>query len=246
MRFLCLHGIGTSTAVLTHNDQTASLRLRLGDSHEFEFIEGPFVWPPARGIEEAFGKQEACYSYFDNTIASIHQAVLDLAEFLDSDEGPYDGIIGFSQGGALATTLIAAEERGLLPPAAAAAAAGADAGADAADTGRPRPRLKCAILLSSGQPWDFAALQAGENRRLLADRDGVCIHLPTAHFWGRNDGEGFLGNHEVAMVCEERVRVEFVHMAGHGVPSGARPAELQAMVEAFEMTVQRALAESAC
>lgn len=217
--------------ILTQHCQTASLRLRLGDSHEFEFIEGPFVWPPARGIEEAFGKQEACYSYFDNTIASIHQAVLDLAEFLDSDEGPFDGIIGFSQGGALATTLIAAEERGLIPSPPAG--------------GSGRSRVKCAILLSCGQPWDFAALQACEDRRLLAGTDGVCIHMPTAHFWGRNDGEGFLGNHDVATVCDERVRVESVHMAGHGVPSGARPAELQAMVEAFEMTVQRALAASA-
>ncbi|ROV88784.1 hypothetical protein VSDG_08966 [Cytospora chrysosperma] len=211
----------------------SSLRLRLGDSHEFEFIEGPFIWPPARGIEAAFGKQEACYSYFDHTIASIHQAVLDLAEFLDSDEGPFDGIIGFSQGGALATTLMAAEERGLIPSPPAAGGSGG-------------PRVKCAILLSCGQPWDFAALQVGEDRRLLADRDGVCIHAPTAHFWGRNDEEGFLGNHDVAMVCDERARVEVVHMAGHGVPSAARPAELQAMVEAFEMTVHRALAESTC
>lgn len=164
--------------------------------------------------------------------------MLDLAEFLDSDEGPFDGIIGFSQGGALATTLIAAEEKGLLPP--------PPPPPPPSSGGPAKPRLKCVILLSCGQPWDFAALQAGQNRRLLAGEDGVCIHLPTAHFWGRNDGEGFLGNHEVAMVCDARVRVESVHLAGHGVPSEARPAELQAMVEAIEMTVQRALAESAC
>ncbi|KAK2606933.1 hypothetical protein N8I77_005652 [Diaporthe amygdali] len=223
MRFLCLHGIGTSIEIM--EAQLSSLRLRLGDTHEYDFVEGPFIWPPARGIEEAFGKQEACYSFFDDTLASIHQSVLDLAEYLDSDEGPFDGIIGFSQGGALAATLLAAEERGQLPY----------------PSGSSRSRLKCAIFLSCGQPWDFAALQAGENRRLTFDTDGVCIRIPTAHFWGRNDTEGFIGNYDMSLLCDDKNRVSFAHMAGHGIPTGSRPAELEAMVKCIETTMQRAL-----
>lgn len=206
-----------------HTTLAASLRVRLDNHHEFEFVEGPFIWPPARGIEEAFGKQDAYYSYFDDTLQSIHQAVLDLAQYLSS-EGPFDGIIGFSQGGALAATLLAAEARGLLPTSG----------------------LKCAIFLSCGQPWDFAALGAGQNRRLSLETDGNCIRIPTAHFWGRNDTDGFLGNHEAALICEEVKRVEFVHMSGHGIPTASRPAELTGLIEGFEKTVQRGLLETGC
>lgn len=155
--------------------------------------------------------------------------MLDLAKFLDTDEGgPYDGIIGFSQGGALAATLLVAEARGQIsaPPKA---------------TGS---RLKCAIFLSCGQPWDLKALALNQERRILAETDGEClISIPTAHFWGRNDREGFLGNYEVARICDERVRVEVEHSAGHGIPAGSRPADLDAVVKAFKVTVQRALAE---
>jgi hypothetical protein len=206
---------------------TASIRFHLDNNHEFEFVEGQFVWPPARGIEEAFGKQEACYSYFDCTLQSIHQAVLDLAEYLDS-EGPFDGIIGFSQGGALAATLLAAEFRGLLP---------------ASKTSGSGSRLKCAIFLSCGQPWDFVALESGEDRRLSAETDGVCIRIPTAHFWGSNDTEGFIGNHDVVPICEEKNRAVFVHMSGHGIPTASRPSDLMGLVKGLERTIQRVLLE---
>ncbi|KAI0173625.1 serine hydrolase FSH [Hypoxylon sp. FL1284] len=227
MRFLCLHGIGTSTNIL--EAQLAALRYRLGDGHEYEFVEGSVIWPPAKGIEEAFGKQEACYSYFDGTAPGILKAVDDLAEFLDS-EGPFDGVIGFSQGGALAITLIAAEEKGLVQSQA----------AKDDDRGAHR-HVKCAIVLSCGLPWDYAALRAGTIRRLTPAEDGCCVGIPTAHFWGRNDAEGHPGNGDVALLCDEAVRSEVVHTAGHGIPSGAKAEEVEAMVEAVERTIQRVL-----
>jgi hypothetical protein len=188
-------------------------------------------WPPAEGIEEAFGRQEACYSYFEASVPSILKAVDDLVDFLDA-EGPFDGVIGFSQGGALATTLMAAEERGVLKPPGDAMQAGA---------GEHQRRIPCAILMSCGLPWDYAALQAGESRRLTPDVDGCCIRVPTAHFWGSNDASGHPGNGEVTLLCDEESRVELVHTAGHGVPSGSRPQELEGMVAAIEKTVQRAV-----
>ncbi|KAI9693526.1 MAG: hypothetical protein M1820_009178 [Bogoriella megaspora] len=214
MRFLCLHGIGTSAAIF--EAQIAALRYRLGDAHEYEFIEGSLESPPAKGIEEVFGKQEAYYAYFDASVTNILKAVNDLAEFLDT-EGPFDGIIGFSQGGSLATTLMAGVERGLI-----------------------EARIKCLILLSCGMPWDLAALKAGESRRLTPEQDGGCITIPTAHFWGQNDLEGFAGNHDVALLCDESSRVEVVHNAGHGVPSGKHLQELDAMVAAVNLTFERA------
>lgn len=199
------------------------------------------MWPPARGIEEAFGKQPSCYSFFDKTLGSIRQAVLDLVEFLDSDEGgPFDGIIGFSQGGALAATFLAAEARGLFP-----SPRNPSTSTSTSSSSRSS-RLRCAIFLSCGQPWDLAALEAGQERRLDAESDGICIRIPTAHFWGRNDPEGFVGNHDAALLCDEESRVEFAHMSGHGIPTGARPEELDAVVKGIETTVQRALLAENC
>ncbi|OTB07053.1 hypothetical protein M426DRAFT_318421 [Hypoxylon sp. CI-4A] len=217
MRFLCLHGIGTSTDIL--ETQLAGLRYRLGDGHEYEYVEGPLVWPPAKGIEEAFGKQEAYYSYFDGTASSILKAVDDLVEFIDT-EGPFDAVIGFSQGGALATTLSAAEEKGLIQT--------------LPSMHNTHRRIQCAILLSCGLPWDYAALQTGRIRRLTPAEDGCIIHIPTAHFWGLNDNEGFPGNHDVTLLCDETMRAEVAHTAGHGVPSGAKAAEVESMAAAME------------
>ncbi|KAI1761227.1 serine hydrolase FSH [Hypoxylon sp. FL1150] len=218
MRFVCLHGIGTSASIL--ETQLSTLRYRLGAHHEYEFIEGSLAWPPARGIEEAFGKQDTCYAYFRLSATSILKAVHDLAEFLDTD-GPFDGVVAFSQGGALATTLIAAEQRGLLTP--------------------PHQPLKCAILLSCSQPFDYAALHAGEIRRLTPMQAGCCIHIPTAHFWGSNDTEGSPGNHDVYLLCDEGCRAKYVHSAGHGIPSGSKMAEVETMVDAMKATLAAAL-----
>ncbi|KAI1639009.1 serine hydrolase FSH [Biscogniauxia mediterranea] len=224
MRFLCLHGIGTSTAIL--ETQLAALRYRLGEGYEYEYIEGSLTCSPSRGIEEAFGRQEEYYAYFDASVPSILKAVNDLVDFLDS-EGPFDGVIGFSQGGALALTLIAAEERGLLSPPL----------SDRTSVS-PHRRLRCAILLSCGLPWDYAALQAGKSRRLTPNQDGCSIHLPMVHFWGENDEEGFPGNHDATLLCDESSRVEFVHTAGHGVPSGSKAGEVDAMALAVESMIQ--------
>lgn len=195
-------------------------------------MEGPLPWPPADGIEEAFGKQESCYSFFDASVPSILKAVDDLVDFL-YDEGPFDGIIGFSQGGALAATLIAAEERGLIKKGPPTAVGGGSA--------RTTQLPKCAILMSCGLPWDYAALQAGQSRRLTSDQDGCCIRMPTAHIWGSNDTTRYPGNHDVALLCDETARVEVVHTAGHGVPSGSKSQELAEIVSAIEQTMQKAV-----
>ncbi|KAK1143255.1 hypothetical protein N8T08_006955 [Aspergillus melleus] len=118
MRFLCLHGQGTSSDVL--KTQIASLRYQLDatDSHEFDFIDGAVLWPPARSIREVFGDEVESFSYFDESAASILGAVVDLAQYIDS-HGPFDGVIGFSQGAVLAATLIIAQtetQRGGMVP----------------------------------------------------------------------------------------------------------------------------------
>ncbi|KAK3937381.1 hypothetical protein QBC46DRAFT_366281 [Diplogelasinospora grovesii] len=97
-KILCLHGIGG-------NGDVPSLRYQLGDKYEFDFVDGAHPWPAAPGITQAFGVQ-VCYSYYyDGTAASALAAVDDLATYV-VDNGPFDAVLGFSMGAALAATLL--------------------------------------------------------------------------------------------------------------------------------------------
>ncbi|KAL8942171.1 MAG: hypothetical protein Q9216_001818 [Gyalolechia sp. 2 TL-2023] len=95
MRFLCLHGMGTNPEIL--EAQIGPLRSRLSGSHEFVYLAGEVECDPAPG-------PYLCYYKIPTTahVTAAHDLVLD---FID-DEGPFDGIIGFSQGAALASSLM--------------------------------------------------------------------------------------------------------------------------------------------
>ncbi|KZF26351.1 hypothetical protein L228DRAFT_264758 [Xylona heveae TC161] len=102
MRFLCLHGKGTSAAIF--RSQTASFRLRLDPSFEFDFRDAPFASTPAAGIDLFY--PPPYYSFWEGTavssIRAAHQWLLDL---IDRD-GPYDGVMLFSQGCALISSFL--------------------------------------------------------------------------------------------------------------------------------------------
>jgi predicted esterase len=82
-------------------------------------------------------------------------------------EGPFDGVIGYSQGASLAATYLIRFSQ--LPPSA------------------PLP-FKCAIFFSGGRPFDPRALGKG-NLVLIDPEQQVTplLSLPTASIWGRND-----------------------------------------------------------
>ncbi|KAJ5135406.1 uncharacterized protein N7515_004684 [Penicillium bovifimosum] len=97
MRILCLHGVGSSGAIL--EKQMSNLRRELDPSFELVFVDGPFECGRGPGVSEYQPGP-----YFSHTQgyspADITQALGYLEEILE-DEGPFDGIFGFSQGSAL-------------------------------------------------------------------------------------------------------------------------------------------------
>ncbi|KAI4255448.1 MAG: hypothetical protein L6R42_006734 [Xanthoria sp. 1 TBL-2021] len=97
MRILCLHGVGSSGAILER--QMANLRRELDPSFELVFVDGLFECERGPGVPEyqtgPFFSHTQGYSPFH-----IAQAVGYLEDLLE-DEGPFDGIFGFSQGAAL-------------------------------------------------------------------------------------------------------------------------------------------------
>jgi len=200
MRFLCLHGRGTNNQIF--ETQTAALRYELGDHHTFEFVEGVLPWPMDPEVGSYFSTDYGCFTYYDRRSAQSAQKALDELEEYVEVEGPFDGIMAFSQGACLAAMLMArrAQWNPTLP--------------------YPKNSIfKCAILFSGFFVEDPTALARKELQYLNSVKDSQLIQVPTAIIWGSNDMviSKEIG-HEFSKLFSAKHRIEFIHEEGHGVP----------------------------
>ncbi|KAF3057733.1 FSH1 domain-containing protein [Trichoderma simmonsii] len=131
MRFLCLHGHGTNSQIL--KAQLDPLLARLPSDWEFEFLDGEMNAEPAPGVESIFPGPFLCFH--GEPVPDDVQRAVDLVKEVVLEEGPFDGVIGFSQGAAVAATVIAHEAK--LNP--------------------HQELFKVAIFLSSTGPFDLSA-----------------------------------------------------------------------------------------
>lgn len=135
MRILCLHGYSTSGAILKY--QLDAFIQRADASHEFVFLDGEYECPKAQGKSQDFqpsdessyetemtldrtnqtltiagmGKfMQGPFRCFDKSFGphAIQSSLDHLQDFID-EEGPFDGVIGFSQGGSLALAYLLRE-----------------------------------------------------------------------------------------------------------------------------------------
>jgi hypothetical protein len=95
MRFLCLHGRGTSAAIF--ESQTASFRYKLDASRfTFDFIDAPYPSTAAAGVELFYSGPY--YSFWPGSdIEDIKASQTWLLQHI-AKHGPYDGVMTFSQG----------------------------------------------------------------------------------------------------------------------------------------------------
>jgi len=127
IRILCLHGAGTNQKVMQH--QTRALQNRLGKKAEFHFIQGKHRWPDSKvdplivnlfGEGPYFGWMDAQIDQEKNertdiqwrdalrdenvwiTYKYLDEALNTVKEKIESD-GPYDVLLGFSQGSIIIT-----------------------------------------------------------------------------------------------------------------------------------------------
>ncbi|KAL2069228.1 hypothetical protein VTL71DRAFT_15566 [Oculimacula yallundae] len=111
MRILCLHGFGSSGAILER--QMSNLRRELDPIFELVFVDGPFESERGPGVSEY-----QTGPYFSHTQgyspADIAQAVRNVEETLE-DQGPFDGIFGFSQGSALTLSYLYQQQAAGVP-----------------------------------------------------------------------------------------------------------------------------------
>ncbi|KAH9909897.1 serine hydrolase FSH [Xylariomycetidae sp. FL2044] len=108
-------------------------------------------------------------------------------------EGPFEGIIGYSEGATVAATLLLAEQRRLE------------------QTGR-EPMIKCAIFFAGWPPLDPLTFAM-----VLADESDTMLDLHTCHIIGSLDPY-VAGSMALYNVCEPDTAHIFDHGKGHTLP----------------------------
>lgn len=172
----------------------AALRYHLGQGFQYDFVEGSHPWPAAKGIKEAFGAHQVCYSYLDGTPSSAVEAIDKLGSYV-RENGPFDVAMGFSLGAALIATLLLQPDDWL------------------------KGYIRTAVFVCGIRPGNLAVPEEGPIAFMDSSGIGRAITIPTLHSWSPEDAE-FPGHSEKLMqICAAKSLVEIRHSAGHGIPS---------------------------
>ena len=152
---------------------------------------------------------------------SCRKAVDNLDQYI-ALEGPFDGVLAFSQGASLAATLMIRratqkEANPLVPP------------------------FNCAIFFSAAFPLDYAALLHSQIEEVSLSSRGEVITTPTAHIWGENDGKYRDMSDRLSKLCRQELKTEFIHSSGHEIPSSGSKDAVISAVNAIRRTITRAL-----
>lgn len=171
--------------------QTAALRYELGSKYDFEFAEGLIVAPKAKGVDSLAAVDEDFYAYFHPLQPeTLEVALQNLRDYL-AEEGPFDGVVAFSQGSALAASYMLQNQ---------------------ADTSVP---LWSFAVLFSGEPGQFV-----DDRRKEGRTDGI-ITIPTLHVCGATDTTNPIQNALLDQQCCSTTKLNFVHQGAHEIPSSS-------------------------
>ena len=257
--------MGTNSAV--YEAQLAPVRAQLDPSHEFVFLDGQIECEAATGMKilSNFLCDKFCdtiklgdlesnniffntgveplfpgpyYCYYSKPTPDQLQDAYDLINEAIEEDGPFDGVFGFSQGGALAASMLLqhAKTNPQAPePFKLAVFTCASLPFDL-DTEKRVHKYNTVLCLETGKvsvrDWipgekiDASAvngfvspLKEGETslQRYHPEREKARIRVPTLHIMGRLDP--FVPQSELlADLCEEGERSTYVHELGHKLP----------------------------
>jgi predicted esterase len=137
-------------------------------------------------------------------------------------EAPFDGVMGFSEGAAVALSLLAMHERLLN------------------DHESSPFRFKCGIMFCGAAAFDVASLGEGVLRKLDLATGDRAVTLPTAHIWSRKDDmhPGF--GEASRAICSASSMEEYVHELGHTVPGARSETGVIEATQAIRRTIERA------
>ncbi len=181
----------------------------------------PVEWLLTRatlGIEELFPSSEGYFAFYDpESPPSVLSALDDLDAYV-AKEGPFDGVMGFSQGAALAAMLMIRHYSSTM-----------------SESEGP---FRFAVFICAAVPHKEVALRHGMVEFLDPAVDGQPIKVPTTNIVGARDPH--IGNAiTLGNLCQDRGRAVFDHGGGHEIPR--HPKEITAeMAHAILDTIQKA------
>ncbi|KAL9088428.1 MAG: hypothetical protein Q9165_006152 [Trypethelium subeluteriae] len=218
MRFLCLHGHGTNGRILEM--QISAIRFALGPNHQYDFIDGSLMAPMTPGIEPFVSEEDEFFRYADeNSSQSKMESINDLLSFIE-EEGPFEGVIGFSSGAILAACVLIHQVQ------------------KNAQRTVEKPLFQCAVFFCTGYPEDPADIESdNDSGTLRVEKYGELIQIPTAHIWGVRDSLHPSASLALFRLCRSSVRQSCLHSGGHEIPGSKDPEALESAVR----TIKRAI-----
>ena len=140
------------------------------------------------------------------------------------EEGPFDCILGYSEGAAIAATFVVDSLTKF--------AAGDN-------IGTPR----CAVFLNGCPPMSMDQ----KNDSLLADKDGQVITIPTCHILAHNDVMAYAST-ALYHLCDEELAMVLDHGRGHSLPRDIKTCKLvtAAIRDPVDRTENAANVEKSC
>ncbi|KAJ5772355.1 hypothetical protein N7520_002884 [Penicillium odoratum] len=209
MKFLCLHGASTNTEIL--EIQIGGLRQKLSKKgHTFKFMNGKFVAPVEGELEGVV--DGPFYNHYDRdrTPGSTVTEAIEHTHRTIAEEGPFDAVLGFSQGAALAAAMIIQHAK--------------------KNPGAP-PLFRVAVFLCGAAPWEESGLM-----QIKAAPDTYPINIPTANVVGKLDSI-YDSSMELYKLCEPSKAEFYDHGSKHMVPFDAKNTD--AMVRVIEAAVAK-------
>lgn len=169
--------------------------------------------PSRAGVEKYY--DGPFLSFYDwESAASVREAYQLVYEVID-EQGPFDGVMGFSQGGSLASSFLF-HHMATCPS-------------------QPVEQLfRFAIVICSGNPFDA---RGPSTRRYHPDEDLARIPIPTANIVGRKDDE-YSRQLLLHRLCDARRATIYDHGGGHEIPRHA--AAVRGMSEAITRAIGQA------
>ncbi|KAL9079897.1 MAG: hypothetical protein Q9157_001236 [Trypethelium eluteriae] len=148
-----------------------------------------------------FPADSACFSYYDPKNPSTVRTALHQLDSYIAAEGPFDALMGFSQGAVLAAMHVIRES-------------------DNSTSLSTLPRFQCAVFIAGADPTSFDEIVVDGVEKFYSRADSHAKHItiPVAHIWGRNDCDGADQSRQLSKLCDTHYDNTFVHDGGHEVP----------------------------
>ncbi|KAG2413048.1 hypothetical protein HFD88_010607 [Aspergillus terreus] len=207
LKLLCLHGWGTNVKILKSQMNGLMAELRRDNTATFHFLEGDVDSDPGPGIAGFYDGPYYSYYHFPRSFSvpdlddSLSDAYDRLYDTID-EEGPFDGVLGFSHGGTLAAGFLIHHAK-LYP--------------------QGPPLFRCAIFINSLPPF---RMDPGQDPVVDDGLDGY-IAIPTVSIGGAQDPL-FEYSHALHRLCDPAVSTWVVHSKGHGIPGDSKNVAIMA------------------